>query len=292
MLTLTQPVTKIVFDKKPTPPQKMTPVERRYFNALRKVAKEIAKILRGSLTSVTKSDAIKATDLLKKYSKSVEQWATKTTATMLYNVDKDNRKAWEKQAAKMSAELRQELSKPAQTEWMQKYMDDNVTLIKSMPLEAAKGVHKLVRENQAKGLRSSELIEEIMRIGNIQENRARMIARTETSRYSTALTKMRATSIGSDWYVWKTVGDFRTRQSHKKMKGVIVNWNDPPSPEKLFGEKAYGEYHAGETFNCRCYPQAIVDVDNVSFPAKVYRSGKIETMKKDQFINMAGRRRH
>ena len=68
MLTLTQPTTKIVFDKKPTPPQKMTPTERRYFNAMKKVAKEIAKILRRSLTSVTKTNAIKATDLLKNYS--------------------------------------------------------------------------------------------------------------------------------------------------------------------------------------------------------------------------------
>ena len=273
MLTLTQPVTRIVFDKKPTPPAKMTPAERKYFNAMKLVAKEIEKILKTTLTSATKSQGIKAMGLLKKYSKELSKWATKTVATMLYNVNKDNQKLWNKLSAKMSQELKKELSKAPAKTWMQKYMDDNVGLIKSIPIDAAKRVHKLIKENQYVGLRSTDLIDEIMRIGSISENKAKMIARTETSRYSTALTQMRSESIGADWYVWKAVGDFRTRKGHKRMDGVIVSWNDPPSPEKLVGEKAYGEYHAGETFNCRCYPEVILDVDDVNFPAKVYRSG-------------------
>ena len=73
------------------------------------------------------------------------------------------------------------------------------------------------------------------------------------------------------------------------MDGVVVSWNDPPSPEKLVGEKAYGEYHAGETFNCRCYPEPILDVDDVNFPAKVYRRGRIQTMKKDEFTRLVTR---
>jgi SPP1 gp7 family putative phage head morphogenesis protein len=133
------------------------------------------------------------------------------------------------------------------------------------------------------------LIDEIMRIGSISENKAKMIARTETSRYSTALTEMRATSIGADWYVWRAVGDFRTRKGHKHMNRVLVNWSDPPSPEKLTGEKAYGEYHAGETFNCRCYPEVVLDLDDVNFPAKVYWKGKIQTMKKDEFSKLVTR---
>ena len=286
MLTLTQPVTNIVFDKKPAPPAKMTPAERKYFNAMKLVAKEIEKILKSTLTSATKSQGIKAMDLLKKYSKELSKWASKTVATMLYNVNKDNQKLWNKLSAKMSQELKKELSKQPEKDWMKQYMDDNVVLIQSMPLDAAKRVHKLVKENQVKGLRSSELIDEIMRIGGISENRAKMIARTETSRYSTALTQMRSESIGADWYVWRAVGDFRTRKGHKHMNHVLVNWNDPPSPEKLTGEKPYGEYHAGETFNCRCYPEVVLDLDDVTFPAKVYRKGSIQTMKKDEFSKL------
>jgi len=289
MLTLTQPVTNIVFDKKPTPPVKMTPAERKYFNAMKLVAKEIEKILKSTLTSATKTKGIKAISLLKKYSKTLTKWSNQTVATMFYNVDKDNKKKWDKLSAKMSQELKKELSRPPEKAWMQKYMDDNVGFIKSMPIDAAKRVHKLIKENQYVGLRSTDLIDEIMRIGGMSENKAKMIARTETSRYSTALTEMRATSIGADWYIWRAVGDFRTRSSHKHMNRVLVSWNDPPSPEKLSGEKAYGEYHAGETFNCRCYPEPVLDLDDVNFPAKVYRSGKIQTMKKDQFTKLVTR---
>jgi len=289
MLTLTQPVTNIVFDKKPAPPAKMTPAERKYFNAMKLVAKEIEKILKSTLTSATKAQGIKAMGLLKKYSKELKKWASKTVATMLYNVNKDNQKLWNKLSAKMSQELKKELSKQPEKDWMKQYMDDNVVLIQSMPLDAAKRVHKLIKENQYVGLRSTDLIDEIMRIGSISENKAKMIARTETSRYSTALTQMRSESIGADWYVWKAVGDFRTRKGHKRMDGVVVSWNDPPSPEKLVGEKAYGEYHAGETFNCRCYPEPILDVDDVNFPAKVYRRGRIQTMKKDEFTRLVTR---
>jgi len=292
MLTLTQPVTNIVFDKKPTPPVKMTPAERKYFNELKLVAKEIEKILKSTLTSVTKAKGIKAMELLKRYSKTLEKWASKTVATMFYNVNKDNQKLWNKLSARMSRDLRKELSKPPQKTWFQKYMDDNVKLIQSMPLEAAAKVHELVKENVYKGMRSTELVDEIMRIGGIQKNRAKTIARTETSRYSTALTEMRAESIGANWYIWKAVGDFRTRKSHKNMNNVVINWSDPPSPEKLVGEKDYGDYHPGQIFNCRCYPEVVLDIDGINFPAKVYRKGRIETMKKDQFMKMAGQVRH
>jgi len=245
--------------------------------------------LKSTLTSATKTKGIKAISLLKKYSKTLTKWSNQTVATMFYNVDKDNKKKWDKLSAKMSQELKKELSRPPEKAWMQKYMDDNVGFIKSMPIDAAKRVHKLIKENQYVGLRSTDLIDEIMRIGGMSENKAKMIARTETSRYSTALTEMRATSIGADWYIWRAVGDFRTRSSHKHMNRVLVSWNDPPSPEKLSGEKAYGEYHAGETFNCRCYPEPVLDLDDVNFPAKVYRSGKIQTMKKDQFTKLVTR---
>jgi SPP1 gp7 family putative phage head morphogenesis protein len=261
----------------------MTPAERKYFNAMKLVAKEIEKILKSTLTSATKAQGIKAISLLKKYSKTLTKWSNQTVATMFYNVDKDNKKKWDKLSAKMSQELKKELSRPPEKAWMQKYMDDNVGFIKSMPIDAAKRVHKLIKENQYVGLRSTDLIDEIMRIGGMSENKAKMIARTETSRYSTALTEMRATSIGADWYIWRAVGDFRTRSSHKHMNRVLVSWNDPPSPEKLSGEKAYGEYHAGETFNCRCYPEVLILSSDISWPAKVYFNGRTQQMNQRDF---------
>ena len=68
------------------------------------------------------------------------------------------------------------------------------------------------------------------------------------------------------------------------MEGVLVNWNDPPSPEKLVGEKPVGNYHAGNIWNCRCYPEPVVEPDWLPNRVKVYHDGQIEAMGKLQFI--------
>jgi uncharacterized protein with gpF-like domain len=67
------------------------------------------------------------------------------------------------------------------------------------------------------------------------------------------------------------------------MEGVLVNWKNPPSPEELAGEPSVGKYHAGCIWNCRCYPEPIIDLDDVEWPSKVYHDGKIERMSRAKF---------
>ena len=112
----------------------------------------------------------------------------------------------------------------------------------------------------------------------------RLIARTEVSKTTTALTKARSENLGINWYVWRTVLDgLRVRKSHRIMEGVLVNWNMPPSPEKLAGEKDVGNYHAGNIWNCRCYPEPLISVDDIRWPHKIYINGRIEIISKKEF---------
>ena len=67
------------------------------------------------------------------------------------------------------------------------------------------------------------------------------------------------------------------------MEGVLVNWNDPPSPEKLIGEKDVGKYHAGNIWNCRCYSAPLLEIDDVKWPHEVYMNGKIKKMNRKEF---------
>lgn len=89
--------------------------------------------------------------------------------------------------------------------------------------------------------------------------------------------------LGIDWYIWRTSEDERVRPSHKNLNGVLVNVKDPPDPEKLVGAKSCGKYHAGDIDGCRCYPEPIVELKYVKFPAKVYYKGKIQTMTREDF---------
>lgn len=167
-------------------------------------------------------------------------------------------------------------------------IEENASLIKTLPTDVAKKVTKDISDMALKGMRASE-IAKVIREQTDKHSRAsaKLIARTEVSKTTTALTKARCDNLDLHWYVWRTMedGDI-VRKSHRIMEGVLVNWNEPPSPEALAGEKSVGNYHAGNIWNCRCYPEPLIEIDDISWPHKVYTNGKIQTMGKMQFEQM------
>lgn len=167
-------------------------------------------------------------------------------------------------------------------------IEENASLIKTLPTDVAKKVTKDISDMALKGMRASE-IAKVIREQTDKHSRAsaKLIARTEVSKTTTALTKARCDNLDLHWYVWRTMEDGdRVRKSHRIMEGVLVNWNEPPSPEALAGEKSVGNYHAGNIWNCCCYPEPLIEIDDISWPHKVYTNGKIQTMGKMQFKQM------
>lgn len=167
-------------------------------------------------------------------------------------------------------------------------IEENANLIKTLPTDVAKKVTKDISDMALKGMRATE-IAKVIREQTDKHSRAsaKLIARTEVSKTTTALTKARCDNLDLHWYVWRTAEDGdRVRKSHRIMEGVLVNWNEPPSPEALAGEKSVGNYHAGNIWNCRCYPEPLIEIDDISWPHKVYTNGKIQTMGKMQFEQM------
>lgn len=165
---------------------------------------------------------------------------------------------------------------------------ENAALIKTLPNDIAEKVVKDIADEALKGKRARS-IEKIIRQETDKHSRAsaRLIARTEVAKTQSALTRVRAQSLDMQWYIWRTALDGnRVRPSHRLMEGVLVNWNDPPSPEALVGEKSVGNYHAGNIWNCRCFSEVLVDIDDVKWPHKVYRNGQIQMMSKREFSNL------
>jgi len=160
----------------------------------------------------------------------------------------------------------------------------NAKLIKSMPTSIRPQITTFVKEETLKGRRSENIAEDLLnKFPQMYESKAKLIARTEVSKTSTALTKARCDMIGINWYVWRTSEDQRVRSSHDIMDDVLISWDDPPSPEKLDGGRSVGKYHAGNIYNCRCYPEPVIRLDFISWPHKVYYKNKIVTMTKKQF---------
>lgn len=161
----------------------------------------------------------------------------------------------------------------------------NAVLIKTLPSDTAQKVVRDIEEYALSGLRAEE-IEKLIQDKTRQHSRAsaRLIARTEVSKTTSALTKARSEELGLRWYVWRTMEDGdRVRKSHRIMNDVLVSWNNPPSPELLVKEKDVGRYHAGNIWNCRCYSEPLIDIDDVKWPHKVYINGSIQKMSKARF---------
>ena len=160
----------------------------------------------------------------------------------------------------------------------------NAFYITNLPLEVSKQLTKKIAQQQQAGMRAENMAREILKIApNLSRHRVNLIARTEASKASTALTRARSYDLGLDWYVWRTSEDGRVRSSHSHMQNVLVKWTDPPSPESLIGEKNIGRYHAGEVFNCRCFCEPVVDLSYLQWPRKVYTEGRIVKMTKTAF---------
>jgi SPP1 gp7 family putative phage head morphogenesis protein len=156
----------------------------------------------------------------------------------------------------------------------------NAELIKSFPLDIADRITDYVGQESLKGRRASDIAEDIIKMYPASSRaKAQLIARTECSKTSTALTRARAQNMGLEFYEWRTSEDQRVRQSHKKMDHVLIRWDDPPSPENLAGEKnPPAPYQAGCIWNCRCYPAPVLNFDRLTWPHKIYMNGQIQMM--------------
>ena len=173
---------------------------------------------------------------------------------------------------------------PQMYQVMRRQIAENAMLISNTPYNIAYYVVNEIQEQYMGGNRPAGVLEMLMeQFPLASRNRVKLIARTEIGKASTTLTMAQAFDIGAEWYLWSTSEDQRVRSSHRHMEDVIVNFNDPPSPEALIGEKSYGKYHAGNIWNCRCFCAPVIDFDHIVFPHKVYIHGQIYRMSKTQF---------
>lgn len=219
-----------------------------------------------------------------------EKFTMSAVKRMVTPLDADNMKTW-RQAARKSTKgkflytiLQEELQQGTE-QIINAQILENANLIRTLPNDVAQKVVKDIAENALKGKRAVA-IEDVIRNQTDKHSRAsaRLIARTEVSKTQSALTQARAEQLDLRWYVWRTAldGD-RVRKSHRLMEGVLVSWHDPPSPEQLAGEKDVGYYHAGNIWNCRCYSEPLLEIDDVKWPHKVYSNGQIKSMSKREF---------
>lgn len=241
----------LTLDRKRRNPVKTGRIEQRYALQLRKVAEQVGSII-SPFTPGDMSAVPTIEQLLKAYSDMLKGWATQTASNMLMDVALRDEQAWQTMAKELSFGMRQEIRNAPTGEVMRRLLGEQVSLIQSIPIEAAKRVHRLTLEGIENSQRAGEIAKEIMRSGEVAQSRAVLIARTETARTASVLTQARALSIGCTHAVWRTSGDSAVRKSHREMNGRVFSLGDPPQLSD--GTKTF----PGQTFNCRCWGEPII----------------------------------
>lgn len=200
-----------------------------------------------------------------------------------------NARTWRDAAAKwgqgrrLSAALQSELSGHVGYR-LRELVRQNADLIKTLPSELAQRATAYTAEMALRGARAGSIEKGLAaQMPSFALSRLKLIARTEVGKTETALTRARAEGMGLNWYHWETSEDQRVRLAHRKMQGVLVNWDDAPAPEILVGETSAGHYHAGNIWNCRCLALPLVSSKEVSWPHRVYQSGRIQYMTLAEF---------
>lgn len=264
-------------------------IEKRYIRSIKKMMQQFAELTKG------RADPQEILDAWKEYAESehFRKAAKDIAMKMVTGLFQDGQKTWRAAAREngQGRELYEALQQELSGQVGAVYYDliyQNSRLIRTLPDDLAKQVTRYVAIEQQKGKRAMEIAEDIRRMFPEKTRaRAELIARTEVSKASTALTQSRCEMMDLRWYVWRTSEDQRVRDSHDLMDDVLIRWDDPPSPEALNREKSYGRYHAGNTFNCRCYPEPLIELSSISWPHKVYYQNRIQTMTLAQFKRIA-----
>lgn len=124
----------------------------------------------------------------------------------------------------------------------------NVALVESLPKQYHEKLEGIILRNlqQNKGLDWVET--EIKKLGDITDNRARLIARDQTSSINAAVNKARQLQMGIEKYTWETRGDSRVRVSHAEKRGLRYSWDNPSSIS-----------HPGEPICCRCNAEPYIE---------------------------------
>jgi SPP1 gp7 family putative phage head morphogenesis protein len=219
---------------------------------LRKIAQHVSDLISAfdpSQPGVTEQIEMQ----LEQYAQLIDPWAKAVSQRMIAEVNSRDRQAWRETGEKIGRNLRREIEDAPVGRVMRELLDEQTSLITSIPRKAAERVRAVTLKGISEGLRPAAYVDDIMRTGHVTKSRATLIARTEVARTASMLTQVRAESVGATHYIWTTAGDSNVRPSHKKLNGKVFAFADPP-----VCDPPDHRANPGQIWNCRCIARPII----------------------------------
>lgn len=239
--------------------------EREFYRQLKKVALASGHVVERHADGAQLVDTQGMQEELRKYSEKLGPWATRQAAKMLDQVQRSNKRAYQQKSKAIGTALDLGVAQKDVGQAALALLNEQVALIKSIPLEAGLRAQKIATEAFFHGTRAipdTDTIRELeLEMGfstKVAISRATLIARTETARANAYINQSRAQSVGSNQYRWHNSGDEAVRHSHKfykgkRLQGMIFSWDAPPTlDDGMTG-------HPGTFPNCRCFAEPVFE---------------------------------
>lgn len=155
---------------------------------------------------------------------------------------------------------------PAVAEQLATAQLSNAQLITKLPEEHWARVVQSVSDNYD-GTLNGSLTQRLREVNGISKNRAKVIARDQTSKLSGALNGIRQQEAGIDEYAWRNSRDSRVvgnpsglyptgsakHRDHWSREGKRYKWSEPPP-----------DGHPGQPILCRCRPEPVINLDTLN----------------------------
>lgn len=163
-------------------------------------------------------------------------------------MDNDFRK--KAKSIEIKAELTEEQKKIIAEQWT-----NNLELyIKNFTQENILRLREKVEKNVYTGKRAENLVKIFQDEFEVTKNKAKFLARQETSLLTSKFREERYKSLRLNEYIWRGAMDVKERPDHKALEGKKFSWDNPPVVDKVTGRTG----HPGEDYGCRCLAIPVV----------------------------------
>ncbi|RKI90442.1 phage head morphogenesis protein [Parablautia intestinalis] len=145
---------------------------------------------------------------------------------------------------------------------MDRWVDENVSLIKSIPGDTLEDIRGIIKSGFLDGKSTTRIMKDIQHRYNVGKSRASLIARDQVGKLNAAVTEAQQRDAGIEEYYWCDCGDGRVRKSHKRLNGRKFRWDTPPVVDEKTGRRC----HPGQDYQCRCRAKPVFKFGTFNAP--------------------------
>lgn len=162
-----------------------------------------------------------------------------------------------RQAAK-KINVSPKLSPESKAELKAEYTKNMSIWIEDFTQKEIIALRQRVEKNALDGYRFDSLISGIKGRMSVSDNKAKFLARQETSLFLAKFREKRFKDGGITRYRWSTAHDERVRHSHSELNGQVFSYDNPPITTTI-GDKVRRN-NPGQDYNCRCVDIPVLEV--------------------------------